>query len=104
MIMFLLVGLPVTPISCYVFLFVFFLYLMQVRRATGTTLAHTTQLAMTLVVGTIIGLAFSWQIGKLLLMRYLLVIQGRQLYNYYCCTSDIVKIVELCAGSFQVQY
>eukprot|EP00904_Undaria_pinnatifida_P011955 jgi/Undpi1/7890/HiC_scaffold_24.g10362.m1 len=36
-----------------------------VRRATGTNLAHTTQLMMTLVVGTVIGLAFSWQIGLL---------------------------------------
>ena len=38
----------------------------QVRRATGTNLAHTTQLMMTLVVGTVIGLAFSWQIGEML--------------------------------------
>lgn len=36
-----------------------------VRRATGTNLAHATQLSMTLIVGTVIGLAFSWQIGLL---------------------------------------
>lgn len=35
----------------------------QVRKATGTNLAHMTQLFMTLVLGTVIGLAFSWQIG-----------------------------------------
>ncbi|CAM9424622.1 unnamed protein product [Ascophyllum nodosum] len=36
-----------------------------VRNATGTNLAHMTQLFMTLVLGTIIGLAFAWQIGLL---------------------------------------
>ncbi|CAM9424479.1 unnamed protein product [Ascophyllum nodosum] len=36
-----------------------------VRKATGTNLAHMTQLFMTLVLGTIIGLAFAWQIGLL---------------------------------------
>lgn len=34
------------------------------RKATGANLAHMTQLFMTLVLGTEIGLAFSWQIGE----------------------------------------
>ncbi|CAM9485529.1 unnamed protein product [Discosporangium mesarthrocarpum] len=37
----------------------------KVRDATGTNLAHKTQLVMTLTTGTIIGMAFSWQIGLL---------------------------------------
>lgn len=36
----------------------------QVRKATGSNLSHSTQLFMTLLVGTIIGLAFAWQIGQ----------------------------------------
>ncbi|CAM9784749.1 unnamed protein product, partial [Ectocarpus sp. 12 AP-2014] len=37
----------------------------MVRKATGGNVAHATQLMMTLTVGTLIGLAFAWQIGLL---------------------------------------
>ncbi|CAM9323468.1 unnamed protein product [Pylaiella littoralis] len=36
-----------------------------VRKATGSNVAHATQLTMTLAVGVLIGLAFAWQIGLL---------------------------------------
>lgn len=38
--------------------------LLQVRKATGANLAHSTQLLMSLVVGVVIGLIFAWQIGE----------------------------------------
>ncbi|CAN0375180.1 unnamed protein product [Ectocarpus sp. 8 AP-2014] len=38
--------------------------LTQVRRSTGSSVAHSTQLMMTLTIGTVIGLVFAWQIGK----------------------------------------
>ncbi|CAM9148636.1 unnamed protein product [Choristocarpus tenellus] len=37
----------------------------KVRSATGTNLAHKTQLMVTLCLGTILGMAFAWQIGLL---------------------------------------
>lgn len=37
--------------------------LVQVRKAAGSNLAHATYLFMTLVLGTVLGLAFAWQIG-----------------------------------------
>ncbi len=39
-------------------------FFLQVRRATGGNLAHTTQVLCTLVIGTVIGLFFAWQIGE----------------------------------------
>lgn len=36
----------------------------QVRKATGSNVAHGTHIVMTLAVGVLIGLAFAWQIGK----------------------------------------
>ncbi|CAN0564892.1 unnamed protein product, partial [Ectocarpus sp. 12 AP-2014] len=37
----------------------------MVRRSTGSNVAHSTQLMMTLTIGTVIGLVFAWQIGLL---------------------------------------
>ncbi|CAM9323517.1 unnamed protein product [Pylaiella littoralis] len=37
----------------------------MVRRSTGSSVAHTVQLVMTLSIGIIIGMAFAWQIGLL---------------------------------------
>ncbi|CBJ28571.1 conserved unknown protein [Ectocarpus siliculosus] len=37
----------------------------MVRRSTGSNVAHSTQLIMTLTIGTVIGLVFAWQIGLL---------------------------------------
>ncbi|CAM9703395.1 unnamed protein product, partial [Scytosiphon promiscuus] len=36
-----------------------------VRRSTGSSVAHATQMAMTLTIGAVIGLVFAWQIGLL---------------------------------------
>lgn len=50
----------------------------QVRKATGTNMAHTTQLIMTLLVGNAIGLGFSWQIGE---VQAVSIIGGDQMFS-----------------------